>query len=304
MPSRNREDESAFVVGRLKNQTATGEGSSIPPRVQGEFRVPFVKNLRVVKSEIYAGSTQFTLVWENPDVSTSAISHFNVYVRGMLSGNREPSGPYSVKRSPAIIRVESNIASHVIFVVQTQLTSGLVSDLDRSPSTTGVTTDPITAVTDIGYGTPGALITWDALGAPSTIGPGALDTLVSGRGGGNKPAFVDPVLIGIPRVIAQNIGLNQTVSIGTVTMITDQPVGMYRANIWASVVSPGSAGNLNIYFENFDSLGTLDLSTSTSKSTSLPLYLLASQNIHYYTTVAGASGTPEYSYAITLEQLT
>jgi len=186
-----------FAVGRLINTTNTAEGAILPPAQKGEFRIPFVTNLQLVKTISYFGSTQFTLTWIEPD--SPQISHFNIYVYGLLTNNRQALGPSTVTRSPAEVRVGSRTAVTVTFVVQTVLKNGQVSDLERSPSVSGMTvagsltpsdftaaTIPVTAIQN---GIAGELITWDAAGVVDTIGPGAADEILVGSGAGAVPQF-------------------------------------------------------------------------------------------------------------------
>ncbi len=116
-------------------------GTAVPPKQNGEFRVPFIKNFRLGPSIVYLGGTQYTLLWDQPTDVTN-ISHYNIYVRGALSDNTAPIFVNSAKVSPAKFRVVTNTASILTFFVQTQLSNGNCSDLDRSPSVTARSSSP------------------------------------------------------------------------------------------------------------------------------------------------------------------
>lgn len=182
-----KDQELDFLVSRLKNQVGAGEGSNFPPRLIGGRRVPLVSALKTVRATNFSGGTEFVLTWL--DVELPNVNGYNVYVTGLLSDNKQPALVGLFKRSPAQFRVESNIATKVTFTVQTVLNNGLVSPIDISPSCTGSTVAPTISVSDLGPGTPGQLITWDATGTPTTIGPGTTDHILVGSGAGAVPQF-------------------------------------------------------------------------------------------------------------------
>lgn len=127
-------------------------GTSLPPRQNGEFRIPFVTKLRLGPVSSYFGGTQFTLLWDEPD-STESISHYNVYLVGALQNNSTPLGPYSSTSSPAVFRVTPSATGIITFFVQTQLHNGNVSQIDRSPSVTALASPPQIKSGDISPGT-------------------------------------------------------------------------------------------------------------------------------------------------------
>jgi len=187
----NRKTE--FIVGRLLNQTGSAEGPTLPPKQKGSFRVPVVSHLKLARTSSFSGGTQFTLTWEDPE-DPQNIAQYNVFVKGALSDNREPMGPYTFKRSPANVRVIADAISHVVLVVQTQLKNGMVSDVTFSPSVSGVTVSPVIAVGDIGDGTPGQIITWDATNNAITVGPGETWQFLRGNGTGQPVSFTNILL--------------------------------------------------------------------------------------------------------------
>jgi hypothetical protein len=129
------------VTQALINVNGAGGGPSILPKQHGEFRIPFVKNLRMGPVQSYYGGTQFTLLWDEPD-NTTNVSHYNVFVTGALANNQSPLGPFSAERSPQTCRIVTSTAALLTFYVQTQLNNGNVSALGRSPSCTGISVDP------------------------------------------------------------------------------------------------------------------------------------------------------------------
>jgi len=142
-----------YVTQTLINVSGGTEiGSSLPPKQSGQFRIPFVKNLRLGPISSYFGGTQFTILWDEPD-TTESISHYNVYLAGSLAGNNTPLGPYSSTTSPALFRVTPSQASIITFFVQTQLHNGNVSQIESSPSVTAMATPPQIKTGDITPGT-------------------------------------------------------------------------------------------------------------------------------------------------------
>jgi len=166
-------------------------GTAIPPKLNGEFRVPFVTNLRLGPVTTYLGGTQYTLLWDEP-TDTTNISHYNVYVVGALGDNTSPIGPYSSQASPCPLRVVTTKASVLTFFVQTQLSNGNSSELSRSPSVTGLSTAPNIGTITVAEGGTGynsyangeILIGVSSSGLlnKSTITPGTNINIVNGAG--------------------------------------------------------------------------------------------------------------------------
>ena len=151
MPLQTRDFENEFSIKRIKNQTGTAEGTTLPPPLKAGIRVPYVQNLRIISSQNYSAGTQFTVVWDSPEFDpTVQISHFTVYVKSINSGQSEVSqNPVTVKRSPAIIKVDSSSATRAIITVQTCLKNGQTSDVNVSPTVVGKVIAPELAPTDI-----------------------------------------------------------------------------------------------------------------------------------------------------------
>lgn len=140
------------VTQMLINVVGDGNiGTSVPPKLNGEFRVPFVKNLRMGPKLDYFGGTQYTLLWDEPD-DTANISHYNVYVVGALGDNTSPLLIGSSQFSPGVFRVVTTTASVLAFFVQTQLSNGNCSELSRSPSVTALSSSPTLGITSVASG--------------------------------------------------------------------------------------------------------------------------------------------------------
>jgi len=158
----------AHAIGRLLNYTGSAEGTNMPPPQVGEFRVPFVSKLEIIKRDTFLGGTAFTLRWLEPDgTDTKFISHYNIYVKG-IDGNTRPNGPYAATKSPAVVRVTTNNADAVTLVVQTVLNNGLVSDPERSPSVSNFTIKPEIPANAITGPVSGALA--GSLPSPTLVG--------------------------------------------------------------------------------------------------------------------------------------
>ena len=129
--------EQGYALERLINPRGAAEGSTLPPRQRGRSRVPRVTNLTNPRTQTWMGGTQFTLIWDEPEVSRNAISHFNIYVINLLDANEAPLGPWTAARSPAEIYIPIRQQTPCTLIVQTVLKNGLVSNLNDSPAISG-----------------------------------------------------------------------------------------------------------------------------------------------------------------------
>lgn len=137
-----------FPLDRLINLASTGEGSNLPPRQFGSLRVPIVTNLRILQTQSFVGGTDYTLAWNSPEFPNVKIAQYNVYVSG-INGVMEPQGPYTAYSSPAVINVSVRQTSRLIFTVQTQLTNGLTSPINVSPSVAAEALTPTVSASDL-----------------------------------------------------------------------------------------------------------------------------------------------------------
>jgi hypothetical protein len=104
----------------------------------------------------------------------------------------------------------------------------------------------------------------------------------------------------------------QTASITTTAAYTALVTGTYRVSIIGYVQSAGSAGTCSLGIGWNDgsssksvSVGSgLTLSSSTSQATgTYTLHVASGQAINYYTTVSGATGSPQYGLDVVIERL-
>ncbi len=223
-------------------------GTAIPPKLNGEFRVPFVKNLRLGPVEVYLGGTQYTLLWDEPD-DLSNVSHFNIYVVGALGDNTSPIGPYSAQRSPGVCRIVTTTASVLTFFIQTQLSNGNCSELDRSPSVTAQSASP--TINSTALPTPGPA----SLGGVTSAGPIAhqwINTIATtGIPALSQPAFTD--ISGTLGTSQGGTGLTSSFTDGQLLVGKTATGGLAAANITAGT---------NITVTNGS--GTVALSTGTA----------------------------------------
>jgi hypothetical protein len=186
-------NEETFVIDRIVNENKVGGGSLLPPQLSGQTRVPVVSNLRLIRSVSYFGGTQFTIGWNEPGELTHLISHFNIYVTGLLDDNKQPLGPFATRRSPAQVRAQSNSGVRpVALTVQTVLLNGQVSDMELSPSITAQTIAPALVASDypdgsipieaLFAGTAGNIITWDGGGTAIEATPASIDIVLGSSG--------------------------------------------------------------------------------------------------------------------------
>lgn len=141
---------SSFSLKRLTNVNNAAEGSNLPPRQYGDLRAPIVSNLRILKTDNYFGGTTFVLAWDEPEFPTTKISQFNIFATG-VDGVQQPQGPWTTTKSPAVIRLTTKKVSNIVFTVQTQVTNGLVTPLDISPSVASSTIAPIIGSSSLGH---------------------------------------------------------------------------------------------------------------------------------------------------------
>ncbi len=126
-----------YSLNRLRNINGVAEGTSLPPRQVGLFRVPFVTNLKTAKTAKYFDQTQFIITWDEPILTN--ISHYAVYVADAQNPFASPTGPYFAPNSPIQINIPSPQQTRLIFSVQTVLKNGFISDFDFAPTCTGQT---------------------------------------------------------------------------------------------------------------------------------------------------------------------
>ncbi len=126
-----------FALSRLKNVNNAAEGTNLLPPQVGQFRIPFVTSLKLVRTEFIDGQTYFTLTWDN--VALNNVSHYAIYVNDSTNPSNAPIGPYLAQRSPSRIAIPSPPNVPLIFRLQTSLKNGFQSDLDSSPTCTGIT---------------------------------------------------------------------------------------------------------------------------------------------------------------------
>ena len=140
------------ALQRLINPTNTGEGAVLPPQMVGGTRVPIVTRFTLLKTVIAPVSGDistsargtFTLSWVDA-TTTSQIDHYNIYTFTLpftgsfgqpspaTSGIQETSVA-TAHQSPANITVPLQNNSIVVFVIQTALRNGMVSNITSSPS--------------------------------------------------------------------------------------------------------------------------------------------------------------------------
>lgn len=126
-----------YSLNRLRNITGVAEGTSLPPRQSGPWRVPFITNLRTAKATKDGTNTVFILTWDEPQLQN--IANYAVFVSDALNPALSPTGPYISQSSPAQVVVPTSLSTRVVFQVQTVLKNGFVSDFKASPTCTGRT---------------------------------------------------------------------------------------------------------------------------------------------------------------------
>ena len=200
------------ITQTLINVSGVGSlGTSIPPKLNGEFRVPFAKNLRLGPVTTFLGGTQYTLLWDEPD-DISNISHYNIYVVGALANNTSPVFAGSSRVSPGVFRLVTTTASVLTFFIQTQLSNGNCSELSRSPTVTAQSATPTVSASALPTPTTttlggvlasvGVANKWvnyiDTLGTPIATQPAFTQisgTLQEAQGGTGETAYTNGQLL-------------------------------------------------------------------------------------------------------------
>lgn len=185
------------MMQRIINQTNAAEGTTLPPRQSGPFRVPLVSGVKILNTQSFLGGTQFIVGWVEPTGQTNLIDHYNLYASGLTDNGLV--GPVSSNQSPATIRLQTTAAQTVTIFVQTILKSGLAGSIESSPSVTGqtiagqVNSSDIPAgslpISVLATGTDGALIGFNNTGVPSMLAPGASGTILVSTGTSSLPSY-------------------------------------------------------------------------------------------------------------------
>jgi hypothetical protein len=142
---------SDYVIGRLTNYNNAAEGSGVPPRQQGQSRVPYVDGVKVVQSVASLAGTQFTLSWNNVTSANISVDHYNIYYTLALTNSTQPVGPFIAMQSPAQITVPNTTSTGVTFTVQTVLSNGMTSGLAESPTTAAFVNTPKVQESNLGF---------------------------------------------------------------------------------------------------------------------------------------------------------
>ncbi len=126
----------AFTIGRVQNLTNSAEGPNLPPRLQGNTRVPVVTEFKVLTRAGFLGGTEFVLYFLQPP-GTLKISTYNILYKAEGASSFSSAG--SSATSPVTIRIPIADPVNVVFKCQTNLGNGFISDINISPSCTSRT---------------------------------------------------------------------------------------------------------------------------------------------------------------------
>lgn len=237
MPKQS-DQENSFVIDRLKNQTASAEGSNLPPRQIGQFRIPFVSNLRVIRNEQFAGQNTFTVAWDEP-TDVPNISHYSVYIVQASQPNAPPLGPFNSQASPAKITISVPDNTKVTFLVVTVLNNGMSSNFQSSPTCTATASGPyrITRTTDA-TGT-----TVDVINLPVTTTLGIESVVVCRRTSGTAGTAEDGARIKLSAVFKNVAGI--ATQIGATTKVSDKDQAAWDANFTVSGIDASISVKVN-----------------------------------------------------------
>ena len=127
-----------YVVDRLINPSGTAEGSVLPQRQRGYFRVPFVTYAQVVNVHATTGGNQVIMVWE--DAKGKNIDSYNIYYILGAGTIAQAVFATSAGKSPAKFSLPASLTGPITFFVQTVMKNGQTSDLESSPTCTATLT--------------------------------------------------------------------------------------------------------------------------------------------------------------------
>ena len=133
-----RQQDSSYVLARLANYAAATEGPTLPPRVSNGQRVPMVSSPFVARTDAVTGGTVFTLVFDEPQGNNLYAVYYKIESTTTTQISQY-SGPQTSNSSPVSIFIPSVSNRKVTFYFQTQLPSGLTSEIENSPTCTSLT---------------------------------------------------------------------------------------------------------------------------------------------------------------------
>lgn len=252
------------ALGRLINLNNVAEGSVLQPRRQGEFFVPVISGLRLERVDPTLGGVTVILSWEEPStISLSRIAEYRAYVIG-LEGTSKPQGPFSSKTSPLVLTLSTSTSSVLTVVVQTVLKSGLVSDLETSPS---VTFDAIPAALTnadtevVTYDSPSLFTGLRINGTPSTPTPVLANQDLGIFGGGGFDGVGFSTLDGALTVrSAENFAPGAH---GTTAVLLATPLGSASAT---DILRANGNGSISARIGRSSDFGTVPATFSRSVS--------------------------------------
>lgn len=141
--------EDAYSINRLVNPQKAAEGTSFPPRMVANRRVPAPTNFRVIRQLEETGQTRFILGWFIDPMALRYSPTFSIYAdQGPITATSERSaldtsmsdffsGPWTANSPPleVVIPGKSGERRIVRFRIDTRLSSGLKTDYEvESPS--------------------------------------------------------------------------------------------------------------------------------------------------------------------------
>lgn len=134
-------DEIKYIVEKFRNTTKTAEGSNLPPKQQGAFRVPFVSGFTLLQqSTTPSGSNLLTFGFTPPPDPYKQIDQYEIHACTM-PGTPTTFVVGSGTSSPITVEMKNVTANTPhIFYCQTYLKNGLAGDLLSSPTCTATLT--------------------------------------------------------------------------------------------------------------------------------------------------------------------
>lgn len=202
-----------YVAFNQLNLGNVAEGTNVPPRQQGEFRIPkpnAFQAISVVNTQPQGALIVFT--WKDIDPSAADIAEYRILTSLALNENEEPTEVGASQQSPCHIRIISPAATSAVFYLRPYLTNGQTIPLDACPTCTVDIPEPVfqfASGNDIVYiddsrpqsGGAGSttVVTFEASGtwmAPANVTSVTVECWGAGGNGGGATVHVGPGSIG------------------------------------------------------------------------------------------------------------
>jgi hypothetical protein len=117
----------------LTNLAGAAEGTNLPPRQQGGFRVPAAKGFKVLSTTTLSDGMRIVLTWDTPEGKAN-VNHYRIYTFNSSQPGTQPASATASAKAPVTLTVQATAADILVFRIQTVLNNGLTLPVNDSPS--------------------------------------------------------------------------------------------------------------------------------------------------------------------------